>query len=252
MVNAALIIVMVLANSLLQAFCRPSEWAAVVLVLCFSNTILYPLLTKETPFLYISDFISGISLGVFVYCVIFLGHMNLFGLFAFLLMGLGLITYFPYFFIIQLLYKYLVSNKNKLTKLVFCAGFFTCLPVALFFSRQYRQASKAMDKFEKSNYTILERSFMTEKILGMHFKYHTRICEYDGWRPPIHEPALIIGQWLNDRCDPLNPGEEYVIDLKKRIRLYRRFFPHKKVKLDCSCASAYAADYHNDPLFATP
>lgn len=251
-VNAVLIALMLLTNVVLQAFCRPSEWATVVLIICFSNTILYPLLTKETLVFYMSNFISGISLGIFVYCVIFLGHMNLLWLFAILIFGLGLIAYLPYFFVIQLLYKYLFSYKNKLTKVLFCGGILTCLSAAFCFGEQYKQALSAMDNFTKSNYTSLERSFMTEKILGMYFKYHTQICEYDGWRPPLHEPALVIGQWFNGRRDPLNPGEEYIINLKKRIQLYKKFFPEKKVKLNCSCAAAYSDDYHNDLLFATP
>jgi hypothetical protein len=90
---------------------------------------------------------------------------------------------------------------------------------------------------------------MTEKILGMYFKYHTEICEYDGWRPPLHEPALVLGQWLNGREDPLSNGCQNRFELSKRIQLYKKFFPDKKVKLDCSCAVSYSSLYHSDTLF---
>ena len=66
------------------------------------------------------------------------------------------------------------------------------------------------------------------KILGMHFIYHTRFCEFDGWRPPKHEPIMVIGMWLNNRLDPLE------VDLKTRLELYKKFFPDKKYKFDCS------------------
>ena len=84
---------------------------------------------------------------------------------------------------------------------------------------------------------------MTEKIIGMHFIYHTRFCEFDGWRPPIHEPILVIGMWLNNRYDPLN------VDLKTRLDLYRKFFPENKFKFDCSCGIEYSEDYINDNLW---
>ncbi len=81
---------------------------------------------------------------------------------------------------------------------------------------------------------------MTEKILGMHFIYHTRICEYDGWRPPKHEPILVIGMWLNDREDPLN------VPLKTRLLLYEKFFSNNNYKFDCSYAIQYNNVYLND------
>jgi len=84
---------------------------------------------------------------------------------------------------------------------------------------------------------------MTEKILGMHFIYHTRFCEFDGWRPPKHEPILVIGMWLNGREEPLK------VDLKKRIELYKKFFPDNKYKFECSCGYMYSENYHNDEIW---
>jgi hypothetical protein len=101
----------------------------------------------------------------------------------------------------------------------------------------------AIDKFKESNYTQLEKSFMTEKILGMHFIYHTRFCEFDGWRPPKHEPIIVIGMWLNNRIDPLH------VDLEKRLELYKKYFPDKNYKFECSCGIEYRQDYHNDKLW---
>jgi hypothetical protein len=249
--NAILIVAVIVTNTLLQAFCRPSLWATIVLVICFANTILYPLLTRENILFYISNFISGISLGVFIYCIIFLEHINFFGAFAILLFGLGLITYIPHFFVFQLFYKYILIYKNKLTKLIFCLGIFTFLGAAFFINVEYKHALNSIDRFKKSNYTSLDQNFMTERILGMYFKYHTQICEFDGWRPPIHEPSLVIGQWFNGRLDPLSPDGQSRFDLGKRIQLYKKFFPDKKIKLDCACAVEYSQDYHNSQ-FETP
>ncbi len=81
---------------------------------------------------------------------------------------------------------------------------------------------------------------MTEKILGMHFIYHTEFCEFDGWRPPKHEPLLILGRLFNYNKDPLN------VSLEERIEIYRKVFPENKIKFDCSCAYLYKDSYHND------
>ena len=84
---------------------------------------------------------------------------------------------------------------------------------------------------------------MTERILGIGIIYHTEFCEYDGWRPPKHDPIFNLGHWMNGRHDP------FKLDLKNRVALYRKFFPEKKVKFACSCASEYSDLYHNDQLW---
>lgn len=117
------------------------------------------------------------------------------------------------------------------------------MAVSVFVGFKYDEAMKEIYEFEESNYQVLDKNFMTEKILGMHFIYHTRFCEYDGWRPPKHEPLLVIGMWLNNRKDPL------LVSLEKRVELYRKFFPEKRVKFDCSCARQYEELYFNDSLW---
>jgi len=60
----------------------------------------------------------------------------------------------------------------------------------------------------------------------MHFIYHTKYCWYDGWRSPKHELILVLGMWLNGRNDPLD------VSLEKRVRLYKEFFPERKIKFN--------------------
>jgi len=85
---------------------------------------------------------------------------------------------------------------------------------------------------------------MTEKIIGMHFIYHTRIeMIYDGWRPPKHEPILVIGMWLNHGVEQLK------VNLKKRLTLYKKYFTEKQYKFNCSCGIMYSSDYHNDQIW---
>lgn len=239
--NAVFIAIIIGFNSYYQAFCKPTTWAIVVLAICFTNTILYPILekTKLAPF---TSFINGVTFVVFVYCVIFLAHMNFLGLMM-IIIGLGLATFIPHFFVIQLIWKNVIHPKNKTSKYCFITALFLCIGIAIYIKQDYKKAITSVRKFKESNYTDLEKNFMTEKILGMHFIYHTEYCEFDGWRPPKHEPMLVVGMWLNNGIDPMT------VDLATRLELYKKFFPDKKYKFECSCGIEYSEDYHNDKLW---
>ncbi|HNW68976.1 MAG TPA: hypothetical protein PKI01_01140 [Bacteroidales bacterium] len=240
--NGGLISIIIAFNIYFQSFCIPTTWAIIVLAICFTNTILYPIL-ENTGIAPLTSFINGITFFVFLYCVVFLDGMNLLGLFI-IIVGLGLVIYIPHFFIIQLFWKNLVKPKVKTSRYYFLTAIFLCVGTVVYIGQEYKKAIISIEKFKASNYTELDRNFMTEKILGMHFIYHTRIeMIWDGWRPPKHEPILIIGMWLNNRIDPLN------VDLETRLKLYKKFFPEKKYKFDCSCGIQYNKDYHNDDLW---
>jgi len=74
--------------------------------------------------------------------------------------------------------------------------------------------------------------YLTELILGAHWKYHTKICLYDGWRPPFHDPILGFAQPI------LYFGEQfnYEMSMPDRVDLYKRIFPDNRTKFDCKCA----------------
>lgn len=134
--------------------------------------------------------------------------------------------------------------KNKSSRLSAFSSILSCILVVFLISKKYQNAQKSIEAFKESNYKNLEKNFMTEKILGMHFIYHTRIeMIYDGWRPPKHEPFLVIGMWLNGNKDPLP------IDLKTRFHLFRKFFPKKTFKYSCSCGIMYSENYHQDKMW---
>ena len=240
--NTVLIIVIVLANIYMQAFCIPTTWAIIFLSFCFLHTILYPVLLRYSSLHVLSGFISGISFCVFVYCIVFLEHINLLGLLATLIV-IGIITYIPHFFAFQLIWIHIINPISRTARNSFAAGILVCIIVAMFVGKMYSDAIAEVERCQDSNFQILERTFMTEKILGMHFIYHTRICEYDGWRPPKHEPLLILGMWLNHRRDPMH------VDLDDRIELYKKFFPENKIKFNCSCAVEYSNSYHGDEIW---
>lgn len=240
--NGILISILIACNLFFQGFCIPTTWTIIVLTICFTNTILFPLIEK-TKFAPIASFINGISLFVFLYCVLFLERMNFAGL-AMIIVGIGFIIFIPHFFIIQIIWKNAWRPPFKKSRYFFLTSIVLCISSVIYIGQDYKHAINSIEKFKESNFTKLERNFMTEKILGMHFIYHTRIeIIYDGWRPPKHEPIMVIGMWLNNRIDPLD------VDLKTRLALYKRFFPENKYKFDCSCGFQYRNDYHNDKLW---
>ena len=239
--NGVLLAIIIGLNIYFQAFCIPTTWTIITLSICFTNTILYPLLEK-TIIAPISSFINGISLFVFTYCAIFLEQMHLYGLIL-SLVGIGLVIFIPHFFIAQLIWKNVIKPISKVSQYFFSSAVLVCVCIAIYIGHEYKKAIHSIETFEETNYKELDKNFMTEKIIGMHFIYHTRFCEFDGWRPPIHEPILVIGMWLNNRYDPLN------VDLKTRLDLYRKFFPENKFKFDCSCGIEYSEDYINDNLW---
>jgi hypothetical protein len=240
--NGILLAIAITGNSYIQVFCNPTNWATILLIICFANSIFFPLLIKNEKLLPVVSLINGISFCLFLYCIIFLEQMNFFGL-IFILIGIGLITFIPHFFAIQLLWKGFIKLPSKSGRKYFIAGVCIALSLPIISGVLYHNALSDMEDFKESDYQILSKNFMTEKIIGMGIIYHVRFCEYDGWRPPKHEPILNLGLWLNGRKDPLN------IDLEKRVNLYKKFFPERKLKFDCSCAYSYKGDYHNDQLW---
>ena len=239
--NGILIIILISFNLYFQAFCIPTTWTIVVLAICFTNTILYPILEK-TKLASLTSFINGITLFVFIYCVIFLEHINFLGLLL-ILIGIGLATFIPHFFIIQLIWKNVFRPAIKTSRYYFFSAIILCIGAVTYIGQDYKKAINSIEKFKETNYQELDKNFMTEKILGMHFIYHTRYCEFDGWRPPKHEPILVVGMWFNNRFDPLD------VDLETRLELYKKFFPKNKYKFDCSCGFQYRQSYHNDDLW---
>ena len=240
-VNGFLIVLLIIANLYFQVFCIPATWAMVLLCFCFGNTIISPLFT-QTSYQSVSAFIDGISFLLFLYCVIFLETFNLYG-FLLLFLGIGWLIYIPHYFLIQLFWKHIYKPAYANTRYYFLSAILVGGIFVWFVQVEYQKAVLAIEAFQNSKYQKLETGFLTEKILGMHLLYHTRICVYDGWRPPIHEPLLVIGLWLNQRKDPLN------IDLQTRLNLYKSFFPDHPVQRNCSCAIQHQAFYWNDPIW---
>lgn len=239
--NTVFLLILILGNLHWQVLCRPTMWAFLVLSGCFTTTIIYPLLKfNETKWHLLVHFITGVSVVVYLYFIVFLEHMNLYG-FVFIIMGIGILTFIPHFLLIQLLWRYFKINQNLSIRKAFLIGVSTALLIVIFSGVIYNKALQNFKTYQKGGYKSVDPSFINEKVIGMHFIYHTRYCEYDGWRPPVHEPILVMGLWLNGRKDPL-----VHFSLEERINLYKKTFPNQPIRFSCTCATNGSKEYLRD------
>lgn len=176
--NGVLIAILLLLNCYFQAFCIPTTWAAIVLAVCFASTVAYPLLA-QTRLAPLTALISGITVCVLLYCIIFLEQMNLIGPLL-IPAGLGLAVFIPHFLLLQLLWRNVIKPRTTGSTVPFMVALLLCAGAVAYVGHAYRNGLQAMERFKASGYQELDRTFMTEKMLGMHLIYHTRFCEYDG------------------------------------------------------------------------
>tara|TARA_B100000809_G_C14863063_1_gene432645 strand:- start:66 stop:716 length:651 start_codon:yes stop_codon:yes gene_type:complete len=193
--NVGLLVFGIFANSSLQIFCRPTLWAKIVIAVCFINTAFYPLMSKFKKILPLLSLINGISIFMFLYCVLFLNELAFFGVFLILFFGVGLLIFIPHFMLIQIFWNGFI-RQSKLLKIYVLIGFFSCLVPCAYVSNEYKVAIDSLKELEKSGCQKLEKTMMTEYVMGAGFIYHTGFCLFDGWRPPIHERMLIIGRFF--------------------------------------------------------
>ena len=233
----------VAGNAYFQVFCRPTLWAGLLIGVGFTVAALSPVLTKVAKHEGIVHFLCGVSFMLFLYLLIFLNLLVFVWWLLALYFGVGVLLLVPPYFLLILGWSGVVRPVSRRARRYFLSGILasTAIPVASVVL--YRQALRDIEDFGCSNYTQLRPTFMTEKILGMHILYHTEYCLYDGWRPPLHEPLLNIGYWIHGLDDPLD------VTIEHRLKLYRKFFPDRPVKLACSCAWEEREWYHRDELW---
>jgi hypothetical protein len=141
----------------------------------------------------------------------------------------------PVIFLAQLVFR-LVKNKTKYGGVAAFAGVIILPLCMLYFVFQYRDIGKIIRPIPVNERTPenlaahLPRNYMSERFAGTHFRYHTAYCIYDGWRPPLHDPFLVVSRWFYPEVD------EPRIHLEDRVELYRKMFPDRTTFADCYCA----------------
>jgi hypothetical protein len=240
--NALLCFGAVLYNNTNQTFCQPVDWAWGMLICSFLPLIVFPLVRSIIPqiFLPILFLGFGVTMSISIYCICFLHEVNVWGLLL-LPFVIGSFIYAPHIFAIQIVYYIRMKGYEPFRK-YFYLGLLFSLLITIYAGLEYNKAYHNISRADLTN-SRLEGTYMEEKILGAHFKYHTSICLYDGWRPPLHDPLLVVGRWLN-RVD---------LDwtLERRVRFYHDIFPNQALIQNCACAEAYSEKYFTDELLNT-
>lgn len=241
-----------------QLFCMPVLWTKVALLL---STTLFLASTYLKRFRFLNELNYGLLLFIALYIILFgsveylafsilniIIILPLFGISQLIKklskgQNFGFLNFYavcvlmPYLLLFFICERFVKSSKSKRIAIL-------CIPsliliVSISFTLRINSIdnnlrSRNFDKRLIDQYTnnVLDR-YLLELQLGAHWKYHTRICLYDGRRPPFHEPVLIICRNL------LKINKDYYgLDIKEsRIDgLYAYAFPEKTTVFDCQCA----------------
>jgi hypothetical protein len=230
--NFTLAMAAYLGNQLHQVFCQPVTWAAIVLFLAFIPVVFWPLLKDRWQLLHpILHFVRGIAFCICLYCMLFMEGWN-FVLPLFIPLGFGIAGLVPHFFAGQMIYAFFKRSQDWMLRGTFLVGISCALITAAYFVWDFRAAIPIAKQLVAAPEPYDgPHAHAVEWIIGMHFKYHTREeVVYDGWRPPLHDPAGVIGFWSIGRVDPIPMG------LERRVDLYEIVFPHLDPQAHCACA----------------
>lgn len=243
-----------------QLFCIPVMWTK-ILLLVYSAYLVFQWIFKNV----LSEAINQIILGAGLYITL---YIILFGSIEYLIWaGVQLLFIIPIFFISKFLNKkyktrifdvlnfygatillpYIIMiwtiwqglGKKRVHKfsLLILPFLFILIGLSLTFRMNMliSEINKEENKVLKIETLIKNPTdkYLIELILGAHWKYHTVLCLYDGWRPPFHDPILSIPQLLI----PF-PKHFYYdkISLPERVKLYKKAFPENKRNFVCKCA----------------
>ena len=219
--NIVIILTCCYLNIFRQLFCIPVPWTLLILGLFCINFLIFPFINKKNKlFLFISIFVG---LGFFIAIYIILFGREEYAIFAIcnLIITLiiwSIILFFnkllknkvanalwfygafslaPYFLILQLIIMY-KSLLTTLQKRVFILSSILVLIISLLLTFQMKRIFDRVNIAEnpESELRLLNKNpinnYLTELILGAHWKYHTELSCYDGWRPPFHNPILVV------------------------------------------------------------
>jgi hypothetical protein len=243
------------ANFYHQAFCRPVLWATIVLVIAFVPVIIYPQFCGRLQrWRSQVHFLFGIAACVCLYCILFLGWMPMYIPLLIFMKPLAIFSLLPYFLLVQIIYT---ARSTPGSVKPFASGVLLCIAfsagMATWFHQSFDRVSAALNDPGKAS--LVPRNYMTELMLGMHVKYHISFCAYDGWRPPLHDPSIVVAAWLNvpfhassyfrrTHYDAVCPAPIFFGG--DRMAVYASVFPNRSLWQSCSCAIEGAESYYLD------
>lgn len=258
--NLGVIVTCCYLNIRRQLFCIPVPWTLVILGLFCICFLVFPFIKKNAKtFSFISAFTG---LGFFIGLYILLFGRQEYAVFAgvnfvveliiwpiILLLNklfknkvsnalwfYGAFSLAPYFLILQLIFMY-KSLLTAFQKRVFISSSLLILLIGLLLAFQIKRifdkANVAADvevELRSLNKNQLN-NYLTELILGAHWKYHTELCCYDGWRPPFHDPVLVISNKVLFPFSHFGSGT-----ILYHTDLYKKLYPDNPTHFNCRCA----------------
>lgn len=253
--NIALVGAAYIANQYwVQGFCQPVEWAAWVLAVSTSAFLAWPWLGTAPHWLrMLAWFLQGLFLTVCLYCALFIAldpSLYLWSAF-FCWMGYPLLLWMPVFFIWQLKRR-MPEIPISQARAIFLLGALSLSPFYFIVQVQLFQLERALAGAHIGQITYVEdlaralpRSYATERVLGLAWRYHTSPeFIFDGWRPPLHDPMInmaLLGpaNWFWTK--PFPP-----MTIREEAEVYRLVFPDQPTKAGCVCAHIRDAEEYLD------
>lgn len=241
-----------------QLFCHPVEWTYWILIPVFGWLVLFPHLMDITFLKGVNSLLYGLSLVVLYYILLFARGYYLFMLFLVSLVAAPVYLYskrikdkknnFTYdwinfygitFFAPFYLFFLLVSKFEAFNKVFAIIPLVVVLSFSLYSTIKMNKYEQLVINWELDEHKIAViksdplNAYYLELLLGMHWKYHTRMSITDGWRPPFHDPVIAIRGWLNWLSPLYKPTN---LDFRTLKELYEQVFPEKNTEFECKCA----------------
>lgn len=258
--NASIFTLCYLYNTERQLFCNPVPWTGILLVLFIISFLSYPFFHKRKYLSTLLAIIGGLGIFISIYLILFARWEYL----IFLTFNIPIILiihfvisflknkfntnifntlYFypaviltPFFLLYQLgvQFKSLTIFKKKL----FLLTPIMTLTVMVLLSLRINYIVNEINASPNDGTELLKLienpidRYLTELVLGAHWKYHTELCLLDGWRPPYHDPVLVSA---NKILSPFS-GFDQGTTLANANKVYRQLFPDNRTDFDCKCA----------------
>lgn len=259
--NLSIFIVCYLYNSERQLFCNPVPWSTILILLFIASFLTYPFIKRNKTISFLMAFFGGLGVFISIYLVLFarweyliflafnipvilILHFlikflkrkfdsNVFD--AFYLYPAIILT--PFFLLYQL-WQLFNTLTNTQKRIFLISPALTLIIIVILTLRIGHLVNEIKTSNETNNSELLRLTenpidkYLMELILGAHWKYHTELCLYDGWRPPYHDPVLVSANKI------LNPFSKFDqrTSLPEAIDMYKELFPENKTTFDCRCA----------------
>lgn len=238
-------------NELGQNFCTPVTWFLIVLIIIAICFISYPILTKFKKAQRVVLLVNSLLLWVYVFALIFsVNGIYLDGLLPLGLVYVAYLLFFPSLVLIITIRRIKRQWDNRLKKQFIALHtvvilFFTVAMVNYYTVAKQIHSVNTIEEYQEIKNQSVISNYYVERIVGLHFIYHTRLGVYDGWRPPLLDLVIALGTtFFGDPID--NIRRPILSNLAGRIKIYKTLYPNKPIVQSCKCSQATPENYFID------